>query len=248
MRLRGLWTLRPGWPRAALLALALAVPLSSPARVFFRRGLWGGAATPDSGWLGRTVYAAVFQINGGRARMTVLDCAGPLGTLCRGNATEGMPVQWLPGSPEMRIGLAGDAERVTRFVAVQPADKRGAALFGIEQSRAEFERSLKPGAADWLPGLEGIAGGVSTFQARNEDTRTAVQTVRVPAARAAAWAAVKAVLGASGWQAALAGGQRADRGIEMFLRGRDLCCVLVQPADRPGESVVTVLHKEGAVK
>ena len=206
-----------------VIALAVAVPaMLAPGKIF-----WSfGSGRPEGNWPGKVVYRAPLQINGGSADLTVLSC---------------------PASSEQSRQAATVTslvlpDKVLRRLTVPAEDQGKVLLFEIEQSKREFDTSAADRTPRRLDMVPAYPGSRSVWFMRNEDTRTALETLDAPGEIDVVRTFYASSLRMEGWLNPL--GKHMDVGI--YVRGRDVCCVIVKPFAGHG-CLVTVLHKTGAM-
>ncbi len=227
------------WVAAALLLAAFA----GQARVFQR--LDGrGATLFRADVIGRLIYEAVMQINGGEAAVTVAACDGSVAAL-RGPLAAGGNMTHYTAGDGIGVGRLQGGGRVASLVALTPGREDRSVVVAVEQSDAAHEQSRDPARAEGSTGIAGLPGSVLTFTLRNGDTRTALETRRTAVAPSAAVAYYDTTLRRNGWTNLLPK-SAGDGGMMLYVKESDVCCVRVGPADARGECLVTVVRKPGA--
>ncbi len=199
-----------------------------------------GATTANQpGWT--RAYRAELEINGGRGELEVLGVSMPaaaaLETLRATYAGMGGEAEIFPGETA-GWGIARAGDRVIRFLAVSPQGPRECLVFRFEQSRADFERSLRgaDGAA--------FAGGRERRVAAESGGRFEARTIETGAEPAAASAAIARAHIAEGWRPALPDAPGAG----LFVRGPDVCVVRVsaRPAPEVGSRALIARQRLGS--
>ena len=238
-------------PRAtafAALLLFAASPSVSHGRVYLTWKFWAGEPLLDPVRFGKIIYQAEVNVNGGRGELRVVDASRDLdGTveLLRRSAGSDARLDSLLHFQGMALGLVSGRGRVLRAVAlsIPPADR--CVLFLLEQSESDARLSAKPPAGHLLTDVPAYAGSTPLSYLRNDDTHTAVET------SSAGSASPEAVLDfydsampLDGWTPAFPRSRSAAGNTAVFLKGRDICVIMAQPAGAPGESRITVLHKK----
>ena len=241
---------RPPLFRTLLLLAACALcPPPAGARVFWRSG--GGA------WIdrvarqlnGATVYRAAVQVNGGRADVGVVRSGEPFApTSARMRQALAPAGGFLIAGSRMAFGVAAPGGRIVRTLILAPGDEGSCAVFVIDQSRDDFEQAKAAPTGHMLPSVPEYPGARILSYIRNEDTRTAIQTATAPAAPAAALQFYESALARDGWSSPLGSRPAGERDWAFFLRGRDVCAVLVAPSDHPAECRITVLQKDSSLR
>ncbi len=225
-----------------LLALAPVVQ----ARVFQRLG--GGSLFPADG-VGRRVYACTLQLNGGEAAVAVTAVEGGVAAAGRALTASAPPGATVRFAVRESVGtgrIEGQGRMVT-VLALTPGRDDRALVVSVDQSLAERERSRHPGQAAGATGIPPLPDSDLTCTMRNDDTRTALETRRTAVAPSAAAAYYDATLRGGGW-ARLVPSVSPDRGLMVYMKEADVCCVQIGAPDPRGECLVTIVRKPGAVK
>lgn len=237
------------WRVVLLLAACAACPHPAAARVFWRAG--GGA------WIdrvarqlnGAAVYRASVRVNAGRAEIGVVrsgEALGPTAAHVRQALTPAGGI--LIAGSRLAFGAASSGGRIVRTLILAPDDEGSCAVFVIDQSRDDFEQAKAAPTGHMLPSVPEYPGAHVVSFIKNEDTRTAIQVATAPAAPAAALQFYESALARGGWSAPLGSRPAGERDWALFLRGRDICAVLVAPSDRPAECRITVLQKDSSLR
>ncbi|MCF7838352.1 MAG: hypothetical protein K9N49_06950 [Candidatus Marinimicrobia bacterium] len=178
-----------------LLGGALLWPGPVAARVFSRGA--ARAVALEARALGAAgVQEYVLEINGAPARVAVMSTArGPAGALAGLRAAEPPLAAW--AGPGAAFGLRLDADRVTRYLAVR-LRQRGCVVLRLEQTPAEFERSLRPPPSRELPVLLPPGATLTLWLARPE-ARLTTGLFDAPGSPAAVRAFYHRQLSQDGW-------------------------------------------------
>ena len=229
-------------------ATALAVfVLVVQAKVYQTVGSFFDGAVLNAERLGRAVYSAVMQINGGKADVTVVAAREGVEAIGQSVQSAGPTSARFEGDGSFGLGIVDGGDKTLRLLALAPSRREGALVVAVAQSKKEEKESRPDQAAHGIPDVPAYPGSTVTCFMRNADTRTSFETQKVPAGPGAAAAFYADAMARNGW-AEFSPGRPGNRtGVRLFARGRDICCVSVKASDWSGESVVTLLHKRGAV-
>lgn len=230
----------------ARFALGLCLALAAwPCRgdVFWKRPASADAVLPFAAeW--PCLYRSDVRINGGRAHLDVLNGAGDLSAvmrrLSRGFA-DATPRVAFQQTESVGLGVVERDGRVYRLVALAAGARAASLVFVLTQSPEEYERSCRPPTASALPDLPAYPG--SAWRASLED-RAARACLEVAAAEAAPETVrdhLDAALTADGWRRLPP--SAPERGPALYGKGAAVCAVLVAAGARPGETLITLLHK-----
>lgn len=230
---------------AVLLTVGLAA-LLLPAAVYQTiGGAAGDLFNPAS--FGRCLYHAVMDVNNGRAEVSVVACEGGVDAIRAAFRTEEQAGtgRFIPGDG-LGVGHAVRNGRTVSLVTLSPRTDSGPLLVSVGQSVSERNASR---ARELHHRLEAVPvpreARVLGYQ-RNTDTRTSLECLTVPMAGEEVRGYYKAAMARDGWsrvfQSAPAGG------LQIYVKGSDVCCVGIGGGDSYGESNITLLHKQGAVE
>ena len=199
------------------------------AAVFQTGGKTGGdPLKPDS--YGRCLYRAAMQINGGRAEVSVIACEGVVDPL----------------RTAFKVEQATGDGRTVRLVTLKPSPDSPPLMVAVSQSVGEAKASRSSEGRHRIDEIPIPSGArVLSFQ-RNDESRTSLErlAVRMPADGVRGY--YDAILARDGWSRLFP--ESREGGLMVFMKGATVCCVGVGAADSYGESRVTLLHKQGAVK
>lgn len=204
-----------------------------------------------AGW--KRLHQTPMRINGGRGELEVFGCDEPLAAvmskLKRAYGTEGSAADFKQ-TDTMGWALIHDGESVTRILVLDTLPTAQSMLFVLNQSRAEYEKSLSAPAEHQLTELPVFPGSVAQSYIEAEATRTRLEVSVAAAPAAAVSAFFDSALAQSGWQpmppglppgqpeAAAGAGQFA-----IYQKGPEICCILAQASAQSAESTITMLHK-----
>jgi hypothetical protein len=216
------------------------------ARVF--QGVGGGSLFRPDG-AGRRVYATTLQLNGGEAAVAVTAVEGgvpAVGRVLAASAPPGAVVRFTAGEGT-GVGRVEAQGRAVAVLALMPGGAERALAVSVEQTLAERERSCRPAQAVGTTGIPPLPESELTCTMRNDDTRTALESRRTAVAPPAAAAYYDATLRGGGWTRLVPAGS-PGRGLMVYMKDADVCCVQIGDADPRGECLVTIVRKPGAVK
>lgn len=223
----------------AFTAACLLTALAADARVFQQVGGRGSTLfRPDVA--GRRAYETTMQINGTEAAVSVAALEGGLAA-----ATRALGGGVLVCGDGIAAGRLRGSGRQASVLVLTPAREDRAVAVAVEQSDADRLRSRDAANADGATGIPGMPGSVLTCTMRNDDTRTALETRRATVASGEAAAYYDTTLRQTGW-ACLTPRAVGEGGLQVYVKGPDVCCVNVRPADPRGGCLVTVLRKPSA--
>lgn len=228
-------------------AAVAALVFTTQAKVYQTVGSFFDGAVLNAERLGRAVYSAVMQINGGKADVTVVGAREGVEAIGRSVHAAGTTSARFEGDGSFGLGIVDGGDKTLRFVALAPSHRAGALVVAVAQSKKEEKESRPDQAVHGVPDVPAYPGGTVTCFMRNADTRSSFETQRVPAASGAAASFYAGALARNGWTEFSPGRPGNRTGVRLFAKGRDICCVSVKASDWSGESVVTLLHKRGAV-
>lgn len=196
---------------------------------------------------GRCVYRAVMRINGDPAEVTVVACEGGEQSLRAAFQAEERAGtgRYSPGE-SLGVGQATRDGRTVGVVSFAPSGESPFLMVAVAQE------SLLRGASSRSDVRHRIEGVPVPPEARvlgcleNTDTRTSLERLRVRMPVEGVLGYYDARMAREGWSRLFPATR--DGGLQVFVKGSDLCCVRVSSEDSGGESLVTLLHKRGAVK
>lgn len=230
------------WLTATFMVVFLPAVLLQ-ARVYETRAT-GDVFQPAS--FGRQLYAAIMRINGGRAEVSVVDCEG-------GWAALRAAFQSLPADVKSRfqvghslaLGSATADHRTVRLVALTPESTSRTLLVTVAQRQDEREASAAPPLRHELEGIPAAPESTLLSFQRNQETRTAMERMASRQSRLDLQAYYEAEMPRAGWSRLM--GASTAGGLAVYVKGAEICCIRIGEKDSNGESVVTLLHKPGAV-
>ena len=231
------------------LLVAAGLALTADARVYRSLGFFMGRALFNAELLGKAVYRAAMQINGGNAEVTVVQAREDMAGIRRAvqSAGAGQEARF-EGGDSLGFGFVSGGDRSVRLLALTPGGRENTLVVTVDQSKQDEKESEASRATHGIPDVPAYPGGAVTCFMKNADTRTCFETQKVQVGADAAAAFYSDALPRNGWAPVFPRGSRAEAGLQVFVKGADLCCVRIKAADSSGESDVTLLHKRGAVE
>ena len=144
----------------------------------------------------------------------------------------------------LALATIRSAGKVLRLVVVGLSQEGQTVLFHLEQSREEYDASSRPPDRHLLAELPQYPGSDPMFFVRDEGTRLSLAVSATHSGQDEIRAFFDFGLPAAGWRTALppVPGVPAQ-GLQMFLRGEEICCVFVETG-RAGRNRVTLLYKQ----
>ena len=235
------------WPIIVLMTVLLS---SADARVFWRSG-GRGENSGASEALGARIYETMVQINGGRGTLSVFSTdSGLAATLQRAAHLHGQsPPALVYRGDGMGIVVTAAAGRQVRLLVISPGEGNRCIVFRLEQTESDAAQSARTPEKHVLTDLPVYPGSIPLSFLRDEHQRTAIETSWASASDSAAILSYfGSALKRDGWQPAQPDPAPATLATRLYGRGNDLCCVSVQPGERPGEFRITVLQKRSALE
>lgn len=216
------------------------------ASVYQTGGVEGGDLfTPST--FGRCIYQAVMLINGGRADVSVIACAGGEESVREAFKAEEKAGtgHYFPGD-SLGVGKATRGGSTLSLVTLKPVPQAPALMVAVAQSDSE-RRASKPAEVRHQIDEVPVPSGTRVLSClKNLDTRTALErlSIRMPAEGVRGF--YDAFMARNGWSRLVHASR--DGGLQVYVKGANVCCLGISAADSDGESSVTLLHKQGAVK
>lgn len=198
-----------------------------------------GAAGPD-----RVGYAASVGVNGGKGKLQVLGFDGDFDTAVAALRTTLFAGRenHLKAGEGMAFGIVRTENSVVRVLVTKAGET--CTMFRLEQSPAEFADSLRRAASPETASLPVYPGSVPLFSGENTGTDSVVEVSRVNADPSTAWSFMDSGMRKAGWTP-MAGQERQSSpdggGMSLYVRGKEVCCVLVRQRAGGAESLVGVM-------
>lgn len=236
-----------------LILLLAGLTFPSQGKIFWLRGIGSGKNLFRNMPNWQRIYQTEIKINGGRGTLTIWGCADALPVIMRkirDNYTHNG--QWLDvrqneGMARGTLLVDGMVHRILAL-AVEPRGK--STVFDIFQSREEYEKSLSPPRARPSEEMPFFPG--SSLQTSVEDThsRTHLETSTSGATPVLIQSFFKSNMPRQGWRLMAQPGHTSATGdsLLIFQRKSELCLISTQSSYRPGENLITVLHKRLSVE
>ena len=235
---------RRGQGRIWWLALGVLVcpVLILQARVFLSEG---GVNLFDPSSFGSRLYAAVMQVNGGRAEVSVVACDRGVEGVRSAFASLPPGESRYQAGESLGFGVAIKDGRTVRVVTLTPREGGRPLLVSVSQSEAQARASREP-VRHQIMGVPVPERASVLSYVRNDDTRTVLERLTARRPREGLVRFYEEAMRRSGWARMFR--SAAGDGLLVYVKGADLCCVRVSGEDSDGDSQVTLLHKSGAVE
>jgi len=147
----------------------------------------------------------------------------------------------VPGE-SLGFGTASQNGQVARMLTLSPGSKT--LLVSVIQSKADARVSGTAPLQHQIKEIPVPPEAVVLSAMSNADTRTAVERLSLRMPQEGLSRYFSTALKQSGWTP-LSGGKA---GMGLYVKGADLCVVMVTASDSDGGSRATLLHKRGAVE
>lgn len=213
-------------------------------RIFLR---WGAAsksnlAMENEG--GKKAYASKITLNGGSGEVAVFKFTGPLHETAAklSRIFEGMKFTDTNGS--MSFGIARSGDFYIRILLLQPGLKDETIVFKTEQSPDDYERSKAPPLTHMLAEVPEFPGSSPAFFAHNEDTDMSLAVASTRSTETAVRKFYDSELTSAGWAPMFTGASST----RIYLRGTEVCFVMLAQSCKDGAGKITLLHKKHGMK
>ncbi len=230
--------------KTALLAVALFAPLAAPALIFERWGARGHDPIRNLMVGEQPAYSAPMQLNNGAGAMEVFMCEGSpsriLERLYTAYQALGGQVFCVSGA-KLGWGVVLLDGKIIRLLVAHTGQRNTSTVFRIEQSEADFARSLQAPARPLPADVPAFPGSRWTQAIRNDAARSTVATATVGADANTVLRYYADVLPRAGWLPGL--GPR-DQASGLYMRGSELLLVNANSTGVRGQTVVILLHKK----
>jgi len=203
-----------------LLEVCLAASLLQ-ARVFLSRNI--DLSNPAT--FGRLVYKTLMEINGGNADVSVVACDD--------------------GVAPVQAALTQHPDPTLRVVALSTGSEKEALLVTVVQSQEEKAASQVQRVRHRLADVPVPADGIVLGTMKNMDTRTTLERFSSRLGKDEVVRFFEQTMTRMGWAKMM--GAAAGGGVLFYVKGADICMVMVTPQESNGETGITLLHKQGAV-
>ena len=230
-----------------LIAIALLLSLAVGPTVARVSWHWGAAAQSSRALTsagGTSVYDTALNINGADADLSVFSFENAADDVVPRLRKLFANASFAYKGGTMAFGFLQKGNTVLRFVLLQLTAESTTLVVKIEQSVADYEKSLKPPDKHMIPQLPEFPGSTPIFYARNHDTDLQLATSSTPATAADVNAFYTDSLSADKWEKPM---QEASS-LQLFIRGSAVSMVLVSAPTKAARSSITLLHKTHGVK
>ncbi len=174
---------------------------------------------------GRLVYKTVMEINEGKAEVSVVACDD--------------------GLTAVQATVQHQRDSKFRAVALSAGDEKPALLVTVVQSQAEKDASQSQRARHRLADVPVPSDGVVLGTLRSMDTRTTFERLVSRLGKEEIVRFFEQSMNREGWLKLV--GAAGKGGFLFYVKGADICMVMVAPQESNGETGITLLHKQGAV-
>lgn len=206
---------------AMLLAACLTAPVLY-ARVFTA----GRLDLRYPATFGRLIYQTLMEINGGKAEVNVVAC------------TEGPTL--------LDAALRAHRDPAIQVVSINVGEDKPPLLVTVVQSPSDRDASRPAQARHGLADVPVPADGVILSTMRSGDTRTTFERLSSRQGVDEVIRFFEERMGQTGWTKWINAGEGS--GFSFYIKGADVCVVRVVAKESHGETGITLLHKQGAVK
>lgn len=213
--------------------------------VFIRRGATDGS--PAGSGLERTAYKAAMSVNSGKGQLKVLGLSGDFdaavatlrATLFAGKEDH------LKAGDGLAFGIVRRKDIVVRVLVTEAGGK--CVVFKLEQSPEEFADSFRQTSSLRLKELPVYPGSMPVFSAGNDETDSILEISRANTDPATAWNVMDSGMRRARWVTMAKPEQGASPagGMGVYVRGKEICCVMVRKSAEGGvESLIgLMLHQ-----
>ncbi len=191
------------------------------ARVFSSRSL----DFRDPASYRRLIYKTLMEINGGKADVNVV-------------ASD-------HGAVSLESTLASRPGPPLRAMLLKISSETPELLITVTQSPAERSLSLSKRAQHRLVDVPFPSDGVVLGTLKNTDTRSTFERFVTRMGETEAIRFYEGGMKKSGWSGMI--GADNSSSVLLFVKGADICVVMVTAQESNGETSITLLHKQGAV-
>lgn len=148
-------------------------------------------------------------------------------------------------SGTMAIGSATSGDNVSKFIAFSPGSELMTLVFMFEQSAADAKASGAVPQRHFMEVVPPYPGSDPVFYAKDDNTGMSMEISTSAGGAADARAFFDSSLASAGWHSPM---PAQSRGLAVFTRGTEICCVLVSADETGGKNRITVLHKPLEIK
>lgn len=237
--------------RRALSALCVLCVLCIPsahARVFQRLGGARKITAVLQQIGGRTAYKSDITLNGGDARLTIVGMPGAIKDVARslqGSLGKNAFANTSGGLLRTKIK---EKSGTTRILLIHLPSHAQTLAFLVEQSTSEAERTDRGEVSADIPGVALFPDSVPHFSAQDKRANVTFNVLQTSASLDTVQAWHESELSRSGWALMAPPTAHATGGMQVFSRGRDMCCVTVNTVLGTKENTITLLHKKPGIE
>jgi len=214
------------------------------ARVSWRwgAGSQSGKALRAAG--GTSVYETSIGLNGSKAELSVFSFAESSASLVRRLRSIFKDAGFLAKGGSMAFAKTEDGDTVLRMIVIQVSESSKSLLIKVEQSRHDYEASLKPPAKHLIEEVPEFPGSTHVCNTGNADTDFQIACSSSRAAPADIRGYYADILPAKGWLNPL----DESTSLNIYMKEQSVCMVMATEPDKTGRSTITLLHKTHGVK
>lgn len=213
--------------------------------VFLRHGAAGSSQAGSVEE--RTGYSAAVEVNDGKGQLKVSSLDADFDTAVatiRSTVFAGHEKQLAVGDG-LAFGIIHGKDAVVRILLTQAGGK--CVAFRLEQSPDEFAGSLRRTDSLKAKSLPSYPGSVPVFSTANSATDSVLDLSSANTDVSTAWNFMDSGLRRAGWKTLSAPGKQASAGtgeMGLYLRGREICCVIVRKsAEGTGSLIGLLVHQ-----
>jgi len=238
----------------SLLAAAIlcAGAIVAHGRVFVRSNTVSDSTKALLSSGGSLAYETSITLNGGNGDLSIVGFNKRIAALATelGRVFNTKNIVFSGGS--MGLITARANGQVVRLTLINiSADSQKTLVFKLQQTESEFQASSKPPKEQMLKDIPAYPGSDPLFFAADNKANAGLAVSLAATDPASVNSFFASKLAASGWAPAIAGStapQATTGGMKVYVKDREICCVLVDPLHAEGKSRITVLHKRQGIE
>lgn len=197
---------------------------------------------------GRTAYQSNITLNGGDARLTIVGMPGSIKDVARSlQAPLGNSAFGNTSGSVLRTQLK-EKSGTTRILLIHLPTHAQTLAFLVEQSTSEAARTDRGTVSADIPGVALFPDSVPHFSAEDKRVNVRFNVLQTAASLDTIQAWHENELSRSGWSLMVPSSARTTGGMQIFSRGRDMCCVYVNSVPGSKENTITLLHKKPGIE
>jgi len=232
-------------------ALLCAGTVICHGRVFTRSGTVSDSTKAMLSSGGSLAYDTSITLNGGDGNLAVVGFNKKIQDLVEelGRVFKTKDVVFSGGT--MGFITARSKGIVVRLTLINlPGDNQKTLVLKLQQTESEFQASSKPPKEHLLKDIPAFPGSEPLFYAADNKSNAGLAVSRTVSDPVTVKDFFSSRLSANGWTPALAAstGQKDLPGMKVFIKEREICCVLVDPLTTEGKSRITILHKRQGIE